>query len=200
MKTKSARILFYTAAACSLLVATAASAQVVILAENIDLSDGPFTFGLNATDTFTLSFLPREQFDPSPVLVSTTGTAAVTSFFGSPSVFFTDPAVTFGPDTFPGFSSITDPTRAPFSLTASDLGLRFTVGEDDFFGFARFAGSNLISVGFETSANTPILAGSAASAAAVPEPSTWAMMLLGFGAIGASLRSARRRQTSLVSA
>ena len=31
----------------------------------------------------------------------------------------------------------------------------------------------------------------------VPEPSTWAMMLLGFGAIGFSMRSRRRRQTAL---
>jgi hypothetical protein len=30
---------------------------------------------------------------------------------------------------------------------------------------------------------------------AVPEPTTWAMMLLGFGAIGASLRTARRETT-----
>jgi hypothetical protein len=32
------------------------------------------------------------------------------------------------------------------------------------------------------------------NAPAVPEPATWAMMLLGFGAVGFSLRSARRQQ------
>ena len=31
----------------------------------------------------------------------------------------------------------------------------------------------------------------------VPEPGTWAMMLLGFGAIGFSMRSRRRRGTAL---
>jgi hypothetical protein len=30
--------------------------------------------------------------------------------------------------------------------------------------------------------------------AAVPEPSTWAMLLLGFGFVGGAMRSARRRQ------
>jgi hypothetical protein len=35
--------------------------------------------------------------------------------------------------------------------------------------------------------------------AAVPEPNTWAMMLLGFGAIGHSIRSARRKEKVIVS-
>jgi len=35
------------------------------------------------------------------------------------------------------------------------------------------------------------------SVAAVPEPGTWAMMLLGFGAIGMAMRSRRRRQIAL---
>ncbi len=34
-------------------------------------------------------------------------------------------------------------------------------------------------------------------AGAVPEPSTWALMLIGFGAMGAMLRSTRRRQAAL---
>ncbi|MEO7410780.1 MAG: cistern family PEP-CTERM protein [Sphingomicrobium sp.] len=38
------------------------------------------------------------------------------------------------------------------------------------------------------------------SVAAVPEPSSWAMMLLGFGAMGVSLRRNRRKQTLLQAA
>lgn len=34
------------------------------------------------------------------------------------------------------------------------------------------------------------------SAAAVPEPATWAFMIVGFGAVGASLRAGRRKQAS----
>ena len=38
------------------------------------------------------------------------------------------------------------------------------------------------------------------SVAAVPEASTWAMMLVGFGGVGLSIRSRRRRQTPVVAA
>ena len=36
-------------------------------------------------------------------------------------------------------------------------------------------------------------------AGAVPEPATWALLLLGFGSLGAAMRSAKRRQTLAVS-
>ena len=39
--------------------------------------------------------------------------------------------------------------------------------------------------------------GSVATPGAVPEPATWAMMLLGFGAVGAALRQAKRQKLSV---
>ena len=33
-------------------------------------------------------------------------------------------------------------------------------------------------------------------ASAVPEPATWAMMIIGFGGVGSMVRSARRKQTA----
>jgi hypothetical protein len=59
-------------------------------------------------------------------------------------------------------------------LVSQNLIDRYDTTSDRFAVFARF---------------TP-------SAAAVPEPSTWAMMLLGFGAMGASLRYRRRTKLS----
>lgn len=38
-----------------------------------------------------------------------------------------------------------------------------------------------------------------AQAGAVPEPATWAMMILGFGFVGGTMRTARRRQKTAVS-
>ena len=175
-------------AAFTFACAAPASAAVTILASNVNLADGPFTFGVTPQDRFTLSFNSREQFDPSPVLVSTAGTAAVTTVFGEPSVFFTRANVVIGPSTFPGFASVPIPTRASFSATESDLGLRYTVDANNFFGYARFAGANLITVAFESSANTAIVAGSMPVMSAIPEPATWAFMLVGFGAVGYSMR------------
>ncbi len=76
-------------------------------------------------------------------------------------------------------------------MTPGDLGLRYTVGADSFFGFARLNGNGTLDFGFESQANVGITAGSpivGPLAAAVPEPSTWAMMLMGFGAIGFAMR------------
>jgi hypothetical protein len=172
-----------------------AFAATVVLASNIDFRSAPFTFGVTPTDRYTLSFNSREQFDPSPVLVSTTGTAAVTTFFGAPSVFSIDPPVTFGPNTFPGFNTVPVATRAPFTLTASDLGLRYGSNGAFFYGYARFSGGLLDRVAFESVANTPILAGAVASA--VPEPGTWLTMMIGFGVIGGAVRRRRRAVTAL---
>jgi hypothetical protein len=168
------------AATLALIVAaTPAAAGLIVLGSNIDLSSGPFTFGVTSTDTFTLTYDPQGAFDPSPILVRTTGTAATTSFGGflgiplAPSVFFTDPPVEIGPSTFPGFNSFPIDTRADFTATPSDLGLRYSIGPDDFFGYARFAGPDLISVAFESTPDASIIAG--ATPVPLPEPATWTL-------------------------
>ena len=61
-----------------------------------------------------------------------------------------------------------------------------------FYGFAEFAGPDLESYGFQITPNTAIDA-SAAIASAVPEPTTWAMMILGF--LGVGLMAYRRSRT-----
>lgn len=74
-------------------------------------------------------------------------------------------------------------------------------------GFTQFAGPDLFTVSnmrpvfsLGTFQLTSIVSGSSTltiSAAAVPEPATWAMMLVGFGMLGAVIRY-RRRSTAIV--
>ncbi len=174
------KLMFGVAAISIMFAVTPASAAVIVLASNVNFAAAPFTFGVTSADRFTLTYAPQGAFDPSPVLVTTTGTAATTSFGGflgiplAPSVFFTDSNVVIGPGTFPGFNSFPAPTRADYTITLSDLGLRYTVGMDQFYGYARFAKLNLIAVAFETMANTPITSG-----VGVPEPASLALFIAG---------------------
>ena len=80
-------------------------------------------------------------------------------------------------------------TDIPYSSSDSFLGLRYTIGDDTFYGFAQFAGGDLERYGFETTPNIDIDANS--PAVATPELSTWAMMGLGF--VGTALLAKRRR-------
>ncbi|MGC2811830.1 MAG: PEPxxWA-CTERM sorting domain-containing protein [Bradyrhizobium sp.] len=186
------------AAALFALITGPASAAVVVEGP-VDLSAGPsFTFGPSAAGQFTLSYPTSGLF--ADTFVSTTGTAQVTAFGGflgiplQPTVDFTDGRggdVVYGPNEFGAYASFPAATDIPDSSTDSLLGLRYTVGMNTFYGFAEFAGPDLESYGFQTTPNTAIDA-SAAIASAVPEPTTWAMMILGF--LGVGLMAYRRKQ------
>ena len=152
----------------------------------------PTTFNLG-TGAFTFDFDPiaAAAFDPNTYSVQTTGTAQTSAVFGEPSLFFTRANVFIDGGLFPSFSSIPTLSEIPFSLTGGDLALRYMVGADSFFGFARLNGDGTLNLAFESQANTGITAGAAITgplAAAAPEPATWAMMLIGFGAIGFAMR------------
>jgi hypothetical protein len=179
--------------AVSVLLSDPTSAAV-ILGGPETLSATPFTFGPPAANQFSLSYPVSGFFNDT--FVSTTGTAEVSAVFGSPSVDFTDGRggdVIYGPDQFGAYASFATATDIPFSATDSFLGLRYTVGDNTFYGFARFAGGDLEGYGFETTPNTDIDANF--PIAQVPEASTWAMMMLGF--VGTVLFARRRRSFRL---
>jgi hypothetical protein len=178
--------------AVSVLLSAPASAAVVLGGPET-LSATPFTFGPSLTDQFSLSYPVSGFFNDT--FVSTMGTAEVSSVFGSPSVDFTDGRggdVIYGPAEFGAYAAFPTATDIPFSATDSFLGLRYAVGANTFYGFAQFAGADLERFGFETMPNTAI---DASAAIATPEPSTWAMMMLGFA--GTVFLAKRRRSFRL---
>lgn len=74
------------------------------------------------------------------------------------------------------------------------IGIHFGAQGGGFTGFFLFdfdTPTSSITTTFQGASGGLIVPG------AVPEPGTWAMMLLGFGAIGMTIRRSRRRSTSL---
>jgi hypothetical protein len=172
----------------SIVSASPALAAPVLVQGSTNYSGAPVTFGFGDS-TFTFA----STGDPfNPTAVRTGGTGQINTIFGSPTTYFVDRGtVTFGPGMqYAAFNAL---TTISYSNGNNFIGLRATSGTDVFFGYAFTTNNILNGVVFNNVANQAITA-SVNLPAAVPEPATWAMMLLGFGAIGFAMR---RRQTLL---
>ena len=94
-----------------------------------------------------------------------------------------------------GFGLFVEPD--PFQLiditlnTSDGSSLTQAVQGDSGAQFFGWTGGGITS--FTLSSSTDFAAGDVFSAVGVPEPATWAMMLLGFGGLGAALRGSRRK-------
>jgi hypothetical protein len=168
-----------------------ANAAAVITNVNADLSAAPFTFNYMGS-SFTFGF-NGDYFGGGPLTISTAGGGEVNTIFGQPTTNFVDRGVvSFGPSMqYAAFASAT-PIR--FSNGDNFIGLRaVTAGGEEFYGFAFSTNNVLNTVGFETVAGATITATIAAGA--VPEPASWAMMIGGFGMLGAAAR--RRARTTV---
>ena len=173
------------AAASIAFVAIPANAAPVITFVGANFATTPLSFTVGSS-IFTFSGT-GDIFNPTAI--STGGTGQVNTIFGSPTTNFTNRGVvTFGPnDQYGAFPS---PTTIRFSNGENFIGLRAMNGGNVFYGFAFTTNNILNSYGFE---NVPGRAITATTA--VPEPTTWAMIIGGFGFVGGAMR--RRRTTQL---
>ncbi|WP_375404086.1 PEPxxWA-CTERM sorting domain-containing protein [uncultured Sphingomonas sp.] len=169
--------------------AAPAAAERVIINVGADLSASPFTFSVMG-GSFTLG----ATGDPFNVLTVQTGAPGeVSSFFGEPSSSFVDRGpVIYGPD-FGMFAAYPTSTVVRFTNGDNFLGFRTTVSGLNYYGYAYTTNARLNSYGFETVAGREVTATVEQAVAAVPEPGTWALMVLGFGAVGYAMRRRRAR-------
>lgn len=126
-------------------------------------------------------------------------TAFSPSYLSEAILGFSDSALTAGVDLSPGFDQ-DNPGTASFSSSASlvDLGLDFAVGADGLLRLEYFESFNDASISPDAIWNSGTITFTyEAIGNAVPEPATWAMLILGFGVIGGTLRSHARRRVSL---
>lgn len=166
------------------LASAPSSAAPMITAVGTDVTTTPFSFSYLGS-TFTIS---KGDGFGSLFSVTTAGSAAVRTVFGSPSTDFTDRGVPlYDENTLGGYGSF--PMVTPVGASNGDnfLGLRVTSAGQSFYGFLYSTNAQVNSYGFESVENTGITA-TTTIPAAVPEPGTWAMMILGFGAIGYAMR------------
>lgn len=149
-----------------------------------------------ATLLFTLTGSKNATFQLDSNPIPTTAIPSAPPFFLGNQISFANVPGTFGGVTSPapsiGFGT---GLAAAFQISGTALGFTQFTGPAIFTGTANapvfsvgtFQLNSLVS-GASTLTITQV-------AAAVPEPETWLMMLLGFGLIGASMRYGRRTTT-----
>jgi hypothetical protein len=113
-------------------------------------------------------------------------------------IFLTDGG-SFQQAEFNLFNALTDTTSVGISINGGAT-QTFSLGNgENFFGFTATGGDVITSIAFDTNGSgvTDLrqlrVGGVRASVGAVPEPGTWAMMLIGFGAVGFSIRRRKPR-------
>lgn len=157
---------------------------------------------------FTLSYAPVTYFGSNSgtfvfdTTVLNTGTENITGYDGNASYSFGDLAPYFVDARFGPTSNHSDFVNQFAGLNlAPGSSFTFTLGNFTYsgapdgvynIGGAEIGLRGVSGQGVTRSANN--VAQLRIGAPAVPEPATWAMMLIGFGAVGGAMRSAKRRQ------
>jgi hypothetical protein len=169
-------------AAVALAIASPANATITIDGSSMSYT-GPSSLdgGLTTTIGYSKAGLPKPTFTQWIEFTNTlAGIYSITLDTSSRSVDFTSAYLTNGVDTY-------------------YLTLIYSVGSLEGWGLD----DTLIAAGDWTlyingkNSKTGTLAGTISITQAVPEPGTWAMMIIGFGAVGFAMRRGRRKTQSV---
>ncbi|OBX19715.1 hypothetical protein A9995_03880 [Erythrobacter sp. QSSC1-22B] len=131
-------------------------------------------------------------FTPNAAAALTTGYTGPGAFAdGSTSIDFTFSDFDFG-ESFIWDIDVDGPNQV--TVFGSDL-----IGSTGYADFSNGLRGNGNFVAFGAQGSQFVINAFTPTQSAVPEPGTWAMMLLGFGFVGGTMRSAKRRQRMTVS-
>lgn len=173
-----------------MLAAPPTSAAIVSLASNVDLSGSPFTVNIGKEASYTFSYMAG-SYSPVSIAMSGTGEVYGNGFFSpnGPDPLQIDVVV---PDqlSLGEFFKQTGSAPIPYSIALVDVALRFSTRGRTYFGYAQVGGSFLTQFAYNDTPGGSISTGQAPTA--VPEPTAWAMLIAGFGGIGAAMRGRRR--------
>ncbi|VAV88637.1 hypothetical protein MNBD_ALPHA04-1659 [hydrothermal vent metagenome] len=174
-------------------VALPASANAATLIVDVTGSESLFAFGTagNEVETYNIGAGSRVTGVSFDVNIS----AFAPSWLSEARLAYTDSGVTTGVFFTPGIGDNFSGTSNYSGITdLVGLGLDFVVGADGILRLEYFEG-------FVDDAASPDAIWDSGTITftytlgAIPEPTTWAMLIFGFGAIGGALRNRNRRRT-----
>jgi PEP-CTERM motif len=168
----------------------------------------PTSLAVNAGDNITISYVSgltnvfaglSTEFDATGEQGSNFGSGMGLTGVGSTGTFFPSHAIdpgNTGPDIFlaaligdfvnssGGVLNEFAPGNGPFTIVAPTGAVALQLGLNDDLFFDNSGSLNIAVTG----------------STAVPEPATWAMMLIGFGGLGAAMRTSRRAKAATATA
>lgn len=168
------------------LLAVPAFAAVTVVSAGADVSHGAYTYDFAPGESLTFD-LNTAGF-ASAYGVKTTGAVQVFSVFGKPSLFQPFATTDFPSQQLGAFASYANSTAVDFSQSEGTLGFEFALSDGEHFGLAKTDGTVIGSLFLQTTPGAGVNLG-------VPEPATWALLIMGFGGAGAALR--RRRSPAI---
>jgi hypothetical protein len=191
------------AGALMLAVAGQAAAASVIGATRIEITSALPDY-LQITDIEALAFGTLENVASSAEGASATATSVYLDA-SAENAIDADPLSPF----YSGTGNASEKLTIQLARTATLSSLRVVGRSDgccrerDFWNISIFNSANAVLFNGQFDARTSstfdaIATFDAPPTGAIPEPSTWAMMILGFGAAGAAIRSRRRVSTAAV--